>query len=126
MRTRTKFNKELYLKYKAKAGIIKKDGIWDVTEYKNGLYCFATKQKLGNHGEVEDHDFQEDYLRIRDNKLFKLKKVCIHWAELGYYYYGVLVDENGSSVPLHLKNINCTNLDVLKYIFEFNQKYLPV
>ena len=49
------FNEKLYAKYLKEVGIeaTDKDG-WNVTRYPNGLYCFATRQWLGDNGEIPE------------------------------------------------------------------------
>jgi len=118
------FNKELYREYRKAAGRQEKDGIWDVTRFPNGLYCFATKQWLGDNGKIDNHPMLgKKFKRVKDNKIFTMDSVCIHWWECGYYYYATLRDENNSHATAMIQNINSQNELILDAIQEFNQNY---
>lgn len=118
------FNLENYLKYRRVAGKTVKNGIFTVTKFKNGLYCFATKQKLGKNGKIENHPLIGKNLKHISGKIYRVESVNIHWIEVGYYYYAVLCDENNSHATAFVGNINCQNPDILKYINEFNNDYI--
>lgn len=118
------FNQELYRKYRKAAGRQEKDGFFDVTRYPNGLYCFATKQWLGDNGKIDNHPMLGKKLkRVKDNKIYIIDSVCIHWYNIGYYYIATLIDENGSHAVRFIENINCNNELVLEGIAEFNKDY---
>lgn len=119
-----KFNQELYREYRKAAGRQEKDGIWDVTRFPNGLYCFATKQWLGDNGKIDNHPMLgKKFKRVKDNKIYIMDSVCIHWYNVGYYYHATLRDENGSHATVFIENINCNNELVLEGIAEFNKDY---
>lgn len=119
-----KFNQELYREYRRAAGRQEKDGIWDVTRFPNGLYCFATKQHLGDNGKIDNHPMLgKKFKRLKDNKTYIMDSVCIHWYDIGYYYHATLRDENNSHATVFIQNINCNNEWVLEGIAEFNKNY---
>jgi hypothetical protein len=118
------FNKELYLKYRRAVSIQEKDGFFNVTRFPNGLYCFATKQWLGDNGKIDNHPMLgKKFKRVKDNKIFTMDSVCIHWWECGYYYHATLRDENNSHATAMIQNINSQNELILDAIQEFNQNY---
>lgn len=118
------FNQELYREYRKAAARQEKDGIWDVTRFPNGLYCFATKQRLGDNGKIDNHPMLgKKFKRVKDNKIYIMDSVCIHWYNVGYYYHATLRDENGSHAVRFIENINCNNELVLEGIDEFNKDY---
>ena len=118
------FNQELYREYRKAAGRQEKDGIWDVTRFPNGLYCFATKQWLGDNGKIDNHPMLgKKFKRLKDNKIYIMDSVCIHWYNVGYYYHATLRDENDSHAARFIENINCNNELVLEGIAEFNKDY---
>lgn len=119
-----RFNSELYKQYRRKAGRQEKDGVWSVTRYPNGLYCFVTKQWLGDNGKINNHPMLgKKFKRLKDNKTYIIDSVCIHWFESGYYYHATLRDKNNSHVTCFIENINCNNELVLEGISEFNKNY---
>lgn len=119
-----RFNKELYKQYRKLAGRQEKDGVFSVTRFNNGLYCFATKQKLGNSGKIDNHPMLgKKFKRIKDDKTYTLDSVCIHWYDIGYYYHATLRDNKNSHVTSFIENINCNNEWVLESIAEFNKDY---
>jgi hypothetical protein len=118
------FNEELYGKYRRAAGRNEKDGIWDATRFPNGLYCFATKQKLGDHGKIDEHPMLgKKFRRVKDGKVYVMDSVCIHWYNIGYYYHATLRDENGSHAARFIQNINCDNKLVLSGIYKFDKEF---
>jgi hypothetical protein len=118
------FNKELYLKYRRAVSIQEKDGFFNVTRFPNGLYCFATKQWLGDNGKIDNHPMLgKKFKRVKDNKIFTMDSVCIHWWECGYYYHATLRDENNSHATAMIQNINSQNELILDAIQKFNQNY---
>lgn len=119
-----RFNSELYKQYRRAAGRQEKDGIWNVTRYPNGLYCFVTKQWLGDNGKINSHPMLgKKFKRLKDNKTYIIDSVCIHWFESGYYYNATLRDENNSHTTCFIENINCNNELVIDGINEFNKNY---
>lgn len=118
------FNKELYLKYRRAVSIQEKDGFFDVTRYPNGLYCFATRQWLGENGRIDNHPMLgKSFKRVSDGKVFVMDSVCIHWWDCGYYYHATLRDENNSHATSMIENINSKNEIILQAISEFNLNY---
>lgn len=118
------FNIDHYRKYRAAAKREEKDGIWDVTRFPNGLYCFATKQKLGDNGRVDAHPMLgKKFRRVKDDKVYVMDSVSIHWYNMGYYYHGTLRDENGSHAVCLIENINCNDEIVLEGISRFKSRY---
>lgn len=118
------FNQELYREYRRVAGRQEKDGFFDVTRYPNGLYCFATKQWLGDNGKIDNHPMLgKKFKRVKDNKIYIMDSVCIHWYNVGYYYHATLRDEKNSHATVFIENINCNNELVLEGIAEFNKDY---
>jgi len=118
------FNQELYRKYRRVTGRQEKDGFFDVTRYPNGLYCFATKQWLGDNGKIDNHPMLgKNFKRLKDNKIYIMDSVCIHWYNVGYYYHATLRDEKNSHATVFIENINCNNELVLEGIAEFNKDY---
>jgi len=118
------FNQELYREYRRAAGRQEKNGIWDVTRYPNGLYCFATKQWLGDNGKIDNHPMLgKKFKHIKDNKIYIMDSVCIHWYNIGYYYHATLRDENNSHAICFIEKINCNNELILEGISEFNKNY---
>jgi len=118
------FNIELYRKYRQVAGQKEKDGIWDVTRFPNGLYCFATEQWLGDNGKIDNHPMlSKKFRKIKEGKVYVVDSICIHWYDVGYYYHATLRDENGSHVGCFIENINCNNDIIIEGIERFNQKY---
>lgn len=118
------FNIELYRKYRQVAGQKEKDGIWDVTRFPNGLYCFATEQWLGDNGKIDNHPMlNKKFRKIKEGKVYVVDSICIHWYDVGYYYHATLRDENGSHAVCFIENINCNNDFIIEGIEQFNQKY---
>jgi len=118
------FNIDHYRKYRAAAKREEKDGIWDVTRFPNGLYCFAIRQWLGDNGKVDNHTMLgKKFRRVKDGKVYVIDSVCIHWYDVGYYYHATLRDENGSHAVCFIENINCTNEIVLEGISRFKKRY---
>ncbi len=117
------FNIEHYKKYRRAAGKPAKDGIWDVTEFPNGLYCFATYQRLGYHGKLKSHPLLGKKLRrIKTDEIFTIDSVCIHW-DLGYYYHIAFKDSKNSHSTAIVENINSKAEYVIASIGVFNKKY---
>jgi hypothetical protein len=117
------FNLEHYKKYRRAAGKPSKNGIWDVTEFPNGKYCFATRQRLGYNGEVENHYLLGKKVKHKDSgEMYEIDSVCIHWME-GYYYHVCLKDSNNSHDTAIVENINCKTDWIIEMIDEFNQNY---
>ena len=118
------FNKELYIKYRRAVSTKEKDGFFDVTRFPNGLYCFATKQWLGDNGKIDNHPMLgKKFKRVKNNKIFTMDSVCIHWLDCGYFYHATLRDENNSHTTAMIQNINSQNELILDAIQEFNQNY---
>jgi len=121
------FNKELYLKYRRAVSIQEKDGFFDVTRFPNGLYCFATKQCLGKNGRIDNHPMLgKKFKRVKDNKIFTMDSVSIHWWDCGYYYHATLQDENNSHATAMIQNINSQNRLTLDAIEDFNKDYILI
>jgi len=117
------FNIEHYKKYRRAAGKPTKDGIWDVTEFPNGLYCFATGQRLGYHGKIDKYPLLgKEVKNIKTGKIFTIDSVCIHW-DCGYYYHIAFKDSNNSHSTALVQNINSTAEYVIELISSFNSKY---
>lgn len=90
-------NLEQYRKYRRVAGKDEKDGIWNVTRFPNGRYCFATQQWLGDN---DEHPLlNKKFKRKKDGKTYILDSVCIHWY-MGYYYHASIVKMNKSQYEL--------------------------
>ena len=91
------------------------------------LYCFATRQKLGENGKIDQHPlYGQKFRSKRNGKIYTVDSVNIHFWEGGYYWFVVLVDEKGSSAPRHWENINSTNELTLKCIQETQKEYEPI
>lgn len=117
------FNEELYMKYLNAAGIKTKDGIWDVTVFPNGLYCFATNQWLGINGRIDNHPLQgKKFIRKKDKKEYVIDSICIHWYH-GYYYHATLRDQNDSHATVVIGNINCEDKFVYEQLIRFTNEY---
>jgi len=118
------FNKELYREYRRVAGQNEKDGMFDVTRFPNGLYCFATQQCLGDNGRINNHPMlDKKFRRVNDDKIYVLDQISIHWYDVGYYYHATLRDENNSHVSCFIENINCNNEIILEGISRFKNRY---
>lgn len=118
-----RINKELYSAYRKAAGRVTKDGCFRNTEYPNGLYCFATKQKLGKNGKIDNHPFlNEKFKRNKDGKIYIMDSICIHWYD-GYYYHATLRDENNSHATVMFENINCLNSIIIESVSDFNKEF---
>lgn len=118
-----KFNLEQYKKYLKAAGRHEKDGIWDVIRYPNGKYCFATNQKLGDHGKIYEHPMLgKSFKHVKSGKIYVVDSVCIHW-DMGYFYHATLRDENNSHVTAIIGNINCEDSLTLSFLEKFNKTY---
>lgn len=116
-------NIEHYKKYLNAAKIEFKDGVWDKTTYPNGLYCFATKQKLGINGELKSHPMLgKKLLNLKHNEEVVVDSVCIRWFN-GYYYHATLRNNQNSHAVAFIGNINCQEEIVLDGISGFNQRY---
>jgi hypothetical protein len=63
------------------------------------------------------------FKRVKDNKIYIMDSVCIHWYNIGYYYHATLRDEKNSHATAFIENINCNNELVLEGIAEFNKDY---
>jgi hypothetical protein len=117
------FNLELYKEYRRKAGKDEKDGFWDVRRFPNGKYCFATNQWLGDNGKIDNHPMlNKKFKRTKDNKIFIMDSVNIHWW-MGYYYFATLRDENNSHTVQFIENINCQDETIIEGIGEFTKDY---
>ena len=117
------FNLDQYKKYLNAAGRREKDGYWDVVRYPNGLYCFATNQKLGDNGKIDSHPLlNKKFQNVENGKTYILDSVCIHWY-MGYYYHATLRDQKDSHATVVIENINCEDETVLEYLERFNTKY---
>jgi len=117
------FNLEQYKKYLKVAGRHEKDGFWDVVRYPNGLHCFATNQKLGDNGKIDNHPLlNKKFQNIKTGRIYILDSVCIHWY-MGYYYHATLRDTNNSHDIAVIGNINCEDKTILEYLERFNNKY---
>lgn len=118
-----RINKELYTAYRKAAGRKVKDGYFDTTEYPNGLYCFATNQKLGRNGKIDNHPFlNKKFKRNENDKVYIMDSICIHWYD-GYYYHATLCDENGSHATAMFENINSLNPIIVESVSEFNKSF---
>lgn len=119
-----RFNHEQYRAYRRKAGIQEKDGIWDTTIFKNGLYCFATKQWLGINGRLKDHQMLGKRVKnIINGQEYIIDNVSIHWYD-GYYYSATMYQVGTKSHAVKfIANINCVNDTVLEGIGEFNKEF---
>jgi len=118
-----KFNIEHYKKYRRAAGKPAKDGIWDVTEFPNGLYCFATGQKLDHHGKRYEHPLLgKEVKNLSTEEINVIDSVCIHWDH-GYYYHVTIRDSKNSHATAIVQNINSVANYVTKSISSFNKKY---
>lgn len=118
-----RFNIEHYRKYYSAAGKAEKNGIWAVTRFPNGKYCFATNQWLGDNGEINSYPLLGRSFQNLDNgKIYIMDSVCIHWY-LGYYYHATLRDEFDSHASVIIQNINSEVDWVLDGISKFNKKY---
>jgi hypothetical protein len=90
------------------------------------LYCFATGQKLGENGKLDEHPLYGKKFKSTYNfKIYTVDSVNIHFWEGGYYYFVVLIDERGSSAPRHWENINSTNELTLNCIQETQEQFEP-
>lgn len=118
-----RFNIEHYLKYYKAAGRQEKDGIWDVLRFPNGKYCFATNQRLGDNGKIDNFPLLgKTFKKVNTEKLYVMDSVCIHWYE-GYYYHATLVDEKGSHATAIIQNINSKVDWVLSGVLSFKKNY---
>jgi len=123
-RFKMKFNIEQYRKYLKAAGSHEKDGFWDVIRYPNGLYCFATDQKLGNNGKIDEHPMLGKQVKhLKTNKVYTIDSVCIHWV-IGFFYHATLKDENNSHATAVIGNINSEDSLILEFIEKFNKTYV--
>jgi hypothetical protein len=119
-----RINIEQYKKYRKEVGFEKKDGIFDVTCFPNGKYCFLTKQFLGDYGEVFNHSLLgKKILRVKEGKIFTVDNVCLHW-DYGYYYQITAKDKNNSHTVLIVENLNSTEEWVEEGVKYFNDKYV--
>lgn len=116
------FNKKNYLKYRRSASRIEKLGVFDVTRFPNGLYCFATKQKLGDNGRLENHSLLGKKVINEKGKTFTIDSVCIHWYD-GYYYHATLCDENNSHKTVIFENINSKSEIIIKSVKEYCEEF---
>lgn len=117
-------NIEHYRKYRQAAKIeFKEDGIFESVTFPNGLYCFATKQKLGINGKIDSHPMiGRKLLSLEHNEEVVVDNVSIHWYN-GYYYRATLRNSQNSHAVAFIGNINCHDEIVLVGISEFNQNY---
>lgn len=121
-----RFNLEHYRRYRRAAGKPAKNGVWDITVFPNGKYCFATGQWLGPNGEIPDHPLLgKSFQRVEDGKLYTVDGVNIHWQE-GFYYYATLVDSKNSHTTAFIGNINCTSLQVLEWLANFKKEWKQI
>lgn len=120
------FNHEQYRKYRRAAGVAAKNGIWDITVFPNGLYCFVLGQKLGINGKIDSHPLlNKRFKNVNSGKEYVLDSVCVHWYD-GYYYHATLRDENNSHATVIIGNINCENDICLDGLKHFNETYIPL
>ena len=117
------FNFELYRKYRDTVGKEEKDGMFTVTRFPNGQYCFPTKQWLGDNGKIDGHPFFGKKVRkISNGKIYVVDSVNIHWYN-GYYYVATIRDDNNSHGVVFFENINCEEDIIIKRIEDFKEKY---
>jgi len=116
------FNLELYRKYRRVAGVKAKDGIFDITVFPNGLYCFATKQKLGINGLITDHPYQGKIIQTGDKK-YEFDSICIHWNEGFYYHASIRRLGTKSHGTVIFANINSKASYVDEAVEEFNRDF---
>jgi hypothetical protein len=119
------FNEELYREYRRVAGKeVKVDGIWSVTRFPNGLYCFPTKQWLGDNGRIDNYPMLgRKFRKIKTGEIYIMDSVCIHWYNVGFYYHATLRDEKNSHATVLIENINCNNEIILEGIRRFKTEY---
>ena len=118
-----RFNIEHYRKYRKAAGYKAKNGVWDVTRFPNGKYCFATKQWLGDNGKLKTHPYYGVRIRYKSTgEIFTIDSVNIHW-NIGFYYFVTMVNENGSHTNGFIENINCKDELSLDFISKFWEKW---
>ena len=121
------FNIEHYREYRRAAGKPAKDGIWDITVFPNGLYCFPLKQKLDTHGKLREHDLLgTKWERTKDGNTYIIDSVNVHWSK-GYYYY-VTMRQLGtkSHATGFVGNINSSDDMILEFIEDFHKSYKQV
>ena len=118
-----RFNLDHYREYRRAAGYSAKNGVYDVTRFPNGRYCFATKQWLGDNGKLDVHEWYGVKLKcISTGEVFTIDSVNIHWDK-GFYYFVTMVNSKGSHSNGFIRNINCKNQSYLGYIADFWNKW---
>ena len=117
------FNIELYRTYRKAAGYPAKNGLYDITRFPNGKYCFATKQWLGDNGKLESHPYYGMKLKyVTSGEVYTVDSVNIQWYK-GFYYFVTMMDEKGSHTNGFIENINCKDENYLEYISDFWKKW---
>lgn len=119
-----RFNEDLYLRYRRVAGTSGNDGVFDITNYPNGRYCFVLGIELGTNGRVDSfHPLFQSKIRNKEtNKEYVIDGICVHFFR-GYYYHATAVDENRSHTTLIIGNINCTHESVIDGVCEFMEEW---
>lgn len=116
-------HEEHYRKVRKAKSILIKDGIWGAVTFENGLYCFATKQKLGLHGKIDNHPYQDKLIISQDGTKYKFDSICIHYMN-GYYYHATILKIGTKSHgTVIFDNINSTDSVVEESVKEFHQKF---
>lgn len=117
-----RINEQQYRNYRRAAGIHTKDGVWDITVFPNGLYCFPLKMKLGINGRIDSPLINQTVIKKSNGKVYTIDNVNVHYYG-GYYYSATLRDSNNSHATCFIKNINSHNEIILDGIARFIKQY---
>ena len=75
---------------------------------------------------IDNHPMlNKKFKRLKDDKVFIMDGVNIHWW-MGYYYIATLRDENNSHAVRFIENINCQDESVLEDIENFTKDYILI
>jgi hypothetical protein len=82
---------------------------------KNGLYVASLSE------EIIDHEMKgKKFISKDDNKVYTVKAVYKQFYA-GFFEMFMFINENGSSRPSYMKNINCFN-DIIEASIKENQE----
>ena len=94
---------------------------FQVLRARKKLGLWEADRKLRNQ-EIKDHSLVGKYLFNKSkDEWYLVEKVNKQWY--GGYYYGMLVQNNGSHAFVWFKNVNCLNKTVLESIKDAQETY---
>ena len=123
--TQIRFNETLYKEYRRKAGKRQRDGLFDITTFPNGLYCFPLRKELGINGKLDKHElYGTRWLNKTTGKSYLVDSVNVHWWR-GYYYF-ITLERDGSHTTAMPENINSTDLIIINAIESFKENWKQI